>query len=92
MPRLADKGIYLASETTIYRVLRRYGEVHRRGRQLRVHKVPAPTTFTASAPYLKILLHPVTKQQALYQVDGILTTYVSVSFRPSVQLAPIPGE
>jgi putative transposase len=50
VPRLADKGLYLASESTFYRVLRRYGEVHRRGRQLRPQRVPAPTTFTASAP------------------------------------------
>lgn len=31
MLRLADKGIYLASESTFYRILRRSGEVHRRG-------------------------------------------------------------
>lgn len=51
VPMLADKGIYLASESTFYRVLRRHGEVHHRGRQRRAHKVTAPTTFTATAPY-----------------------------------------
>ena len=35
VPHLADKGIYLASESTFYRILRRYGEVHHRGRQTR---------------------------------------------------------
>ncbi|KAB8312909.1 helix-turn-helix domain-containing protein [Erwinia endophytica] len=30
VPRLADSGIYLASESTFYRVLRRHGEVHHR--------------------------------------------------------------
>lgn len=50
VPRLADKGIYLASESSFYRVLRRSGEVHRRGRQTRQQKVSAPTTFIASGP------------------------------------------
>ena len=50
VPRLADKGLYLASESTFYRVLRRSGEVHRRGRQARQQKVSAPTTFTATGP------------------------------------------
>ena len=47
---LADKGIYIAAESTFYRVLRRHGELHHRGRQQRPKRVPAPTTFTASAP------------------------------------------
>ena len=50
VPRLADKGIYLASESTIYRILRRSGEVHSRGRQVRQQKVAAPTTYTATSP------------------------------------------
>lgn len=50
VPRLADKGLYLASESTFYRVLRRSGEVHRRGRQARRQKVAAPKTFTATGP------------------------------------------
>jgi putative transposase len=50
VPRLADKGIYLASESTFYRVLRQSGEVHHRGRQLRAVRVKAPTTFTATEP------------------------------------------
>lgn len=50
VPRLADKGVYLASESTFYRVLRRYGEVHHRGRRLKPNRVKPPTTFTASGP------------------------------------------
>ncbi|WP_457810181.1 IS3 family transposase [Providencia rustigianii] len=50
VPKLADKGIYLAGESTFYRVLRRHGELHHRGRQQRPKKVPVPTTFTASGP------------------------------------------
>ncbi|WP_080675689.1 IS3 family transposase [Yersinia pseudotuberculosis] len=50
VPRLADKGVYLASESTFYRVLRRHGEVHHRGRCLKPGRVKPPTTFTASGP------------------------------------------
>ncbi|VEB63284.1 Integrase core domain [Providencia rustigianii] len=50
VPKLADKGIYIASESTFYRVLRRHGEIQHRGRQQRAKKVSAPTTFTACAP------------------------------------------
>ncbi|VUT02513.1 hypothetical protein SB6419_01727 [Klebsiella spallanzanii] len=50
VPRLADKGIYIASESTFYRVLRKHGEVHHRGRRAYPQRVPAPTTFTATGP------------------------------------------
>ncbi|PPU67080.1 hypothetical protein XcuCFBP2542_19210, partial [Xanthomonas cucurbitae] len=32
VPRLADQGIYIASESSMYRVLRARGQVNRRGR------------------------------------------------------------
>nr|WP_170116010.1 helix-turn-helix domain-containing protein [Brenneria roseae] len=32
VPRLADNGVYLASESTFYRILRRHGQVYHRGR------------------------------------------------------------
>ncbi len=50
VPRLADNGVYLASESTFYRVLRRHGEVHHRGRKRTAHKSGKPTTWTATAP------------------------------------------
>lgn len=50
VPRLADKGIYLASESSFYRVLRRHGEVHQRGRQMKATRIKAPTTYTATGP------------------------------------------
>ncbi|EMK0173378.1 helix-turn-helix domain-containing protein, partial [Escherichia coli] len=50
VPALADKGIYLASESTFYRVLRRHGEVHRRGRQRAAQKVTPATSWQASGP------------------------------------------
>ncbi|MCU6376610.1 IS3 family transposase [Morganella morganii] len=34
----------------LYRILRRHGELHHRGRQQRPKSVPAPATFTASGP------------------------------------------
>lgn len=50
VPRLVDKGMYLASESTSYRVLRRSDEVHLRGRQVKPSRVKLPTTFTATVP------------------------------------------
>lgn len=50
VPRLADQGLYLGSESTFYRVLRRAGEVHHRGRQQKPRKVKPPTTFCADGP------------------------------------------
>nr|WP_279025411.1 IS3 family transposase [Gibbsiella quercinecans] len=50
VPELADNGIYLASESTFYRVLRRHGEAHRRGRQRAAQKVTPATTWQASGP------------------------------------------
>ncbi|GAE94741.1 transposase [Gracilibacillus boraciitolerans JCM 21714] len=32
MPRLADEGVYLASESTVYRVLKENDMQHHRGR------------------------------------------------------------
>lgn len=50
VPQLADKGCYLASESTFYRVLRRHGEAHRRGRQRAAQKVTQATTWQACGP------------------------------------------
>ncbi|AOA57108.1 IS3 family transposase [Acinetobacter larvae] len=47
VPRLADQGIYIASESTFYRVLRRHGEIHHRGRQHKPRNIKPPTTFKA---------------------------------------------
>jgi len=49
VPALADRGLYLASESTFYRVLREAGQLARRGKA----KPPArqrPTPLQASAP------------------------------------------
>lgn len=48
VPRLADKGIYIGSESTFYRVLRQAGQVKPRGRsKAPVWKKPEPLTATA---------------------------------------------
>ena len=41
VPQLADKGVYLASESTLYRLQRRYG-LRRAGRALRPAAVDRP--------------------------------------------------
>jgi putative transposase len=48
VPRLADQGCYLASEATLYRVLKAADQQHRRGRSHTPHKHAAPTTHSAT--------------------------------------------
>jgi putative transposase len=49
VPRLADEGVYLASESTFYRILKAKGMEARRGRAHPPRKVKLPTTHTATA-------------------------------------------
>lgn len=50
VPRLADQGQYLASESSFYRVLRDAGQNHRRGRAAAPSKVAKPTAHCAQKP------------------------------------------
>lgn len=50
VPKLADKGQYLASESSFYRVLKAAGQSHHRGRSRAPSKVKAPTTHIAAGP------------------------------------------
>ena len=50
VPRLADEGRYLASESSFYRVLREAGQAYHRGRAAIARKVRKPTSHTATAP------------------------------------------
>jgi putative transposase len=50
VPRLADRGCYLASESSFYRILRDAGQLHRRGRCQAPRKVQAPTSHSANGP------------------------------------------
>jgi len=50
VPRLADKGEYLASESSFYRMLREADQVNRRGRSNPSRTVPKPEGFKATGP------------------------------------------
>ena len=49
VPLLADDGVYLASESTFYRVLKAHDQHHRRGRAQAPRKHAPPTSYTATA-------------------------------------------
>lgn len=50
VPRLADQGQYLASESTMYRLLRAAGQLTHRGRQQPRQPQPKPRAAAARAP------------------------------------------
>jgi putative transposase len=50
VPRLADSGLYLASEATFYRVLKKHGQLARRGKAAHPKPRPGPTSHTATGP------------------------------------------
>lgn len=50
VPRLADKGIYLACESSFYRVLKKHRQQNHRGRMKAGRKVPEHISFTATGP------------------------------------------
>ncbi len=50
VPRLADQGIYLASESSYYRILKAAGQLTHRGRAKKPRPVVMPTTHSAAAP------------------------------------------
>ena len=50
VPTLADEGIYIASESSFYRVLRAHGQMNRRGRAQPPRTSRPPTTHIATRP------------------------------------------
>ena len=50
VPRLADQGRYLASESSFYRVLRAEGQQHHRGRSKPPASRKPPTSYQATGP------------------------------------------
>jgi len=50
VPKLADQGKYLASESSFYRILRTYGQQHHRGRAKPPVRRKPPASYKASAP------------------------------------------
>ena len=49
VPSLADEGIYIASESSFYRILAEEGQLHRRGKALAPRKLSRPTSYKATA-------------------------------------------
>jgi hypothetical protein len=50
VPKLADEGQFIASESTFYRILRQVGQQHHRGRAKSPKKSGPPSSHTATAP------------------------------------------
>ena len=50
VPTLLDKGEYIASESSFYRVLKTAGQLNRRGRQRSPKKTSRPTSYAATGP------------------------------------------
>ena len=50
VPTLADEGVYIASESSFYRVLREHGQINRRGRAQPPRASRPPTTHIATGP------------------------------------------
>jgi len=50
VPKLADEGVYIASESSFYRVLRERGQNHRRGRARKPGRSRPPASFQAKGP------------------------------------------
>jgi len=50
VPTLLDKGDYIASESSFYRVLKAEGQLNRRGRERCRQKASRPTSYTATKP------------------------------------------
>jgi len=50
VPTLLDKGVYLGSESSFYRLLKASGQLNRRGQSQAPRKKSKPTSFAASGP------------------------------------------
>jgi len=50
VPRLAEQGIFIASESRFYRVLKAHGQLNRRGRAQPPRTVRQPRAWVATAP------------------------------------------
>ncbi len=50
VPKLADKGIYIASESSFYRVLKSVNQLNHRGRTKRANPSKKPASYQAFAP------------------------------------------
>ena len=65
VPRLADQGRYLASESASYRILRAADQQHRRGQSQPPRHVPAPTSHAATGPNQSVVRQDITLPPSL---------------------------
>lgn len=82
VPKLADDGTYLASESTVYRILKAEGQLNQRGRARKRRTLGNPQTRLASGPNqvwtwdITFLLSTVRGQFFyLYLVEDIYSRY-----------------
>jgi putative transposase len=71
VPALADEGIYIASESSFYRILREAGQVYHRGRAQAPKKVSKPKSYKATAP----------NQLWSWDITFLATTILGIFFR-----------
>jgi len=50
VPKLADQGLYLASESSFYRILKQVNQLQPRGRRKPQKTIKKPTSYTATKP------------------------------------------
>lgn len=82
IPKLADKGVYIASESTFYRVLKRHKQLAHRGKAKAATRHKKPTTHIADAPNklwswdITYLPHKVRgKYYYLYLIEDVYSRY-----------------
>ncbi|WP_294053262.1 IS3 family transposase [Thiolapillus sp.] len=71
VPALADEGVYIASESSFYRILKEAGQLHHRGRAQAPKKVSKPKSYKATAP----------NQVWSWDITFLATTIVGIFFR-----------
>ena len=50
IPTLADRGVFIASESSFYRILRKADQLHHRGRSAKPNKTARPEPYLADGP------------------------------------------
>ena len=50
VPTLMDQGVYVASESSFYRILKKHGQLHHRGKSRTPQRTRAPSTHIANGP------------------------------------------
>ena len=89
VPRLADEGVYLASEATFYRILKAEGMDARRGRAHPPRKVKLPSIHTATARWAAAGIQGTTIHATLVRNHGYTGSYSAVK-RVLRRAVPVP--